>query len=106
MHLFFCFYFLPPPLLFAPSLSGAKKCKAINAQSCPVTHSQPIKGERERESERASHTFKVHFTIAVGVEYVYDPLDQGVLLQFGQGHELLHAQGARVVEVEFLKPLP
>lgn len=50
-------------------------------------------------------TFKVHLAVAICVEYVDDSLDQRVLLELGQGHELLDAQRTRVIQVEFLKPL-
>lgn len=43
------------------------------------------------------HTFKVHFSIPIRVEYVDNPLHQWVLLQLWQRHELLHAEWARVI---------
>lgn len=51
-------------------------------------------------------TFKVHLPVSIGVEDVDDPLHQRVLLELRQGHELLHAEGSRVIQVELLKPLP
>lgn len=51
-------------------------------------------------------TFKVHLSVPVRVEDLDDPLDQRVLLQLGQRHELLHAERARVVQVQLLEPLP
>lgn len=53
-----------------------------------------------------SHTFKVYFSIPIRVKYVDDPLHQRVLLELWQRHELLHTEGARIIQVEFLKPLP
>lgn len=51
-------------------------------------------------------TFKVHFSVPVRVEYLDNPLHQRVLLELRQRHELLHAEGARVIKVELLEPLP
>lgn len=51
-------------------------------------------------------TFEVNFSIPVRVKYVDDSLHERILLELRQGHELLHAEGAGVIQVEFLKPLP
>lgn len=55
---------------------------------------------------RCSLTFEVDFPISVRVKYVDDSLHKWILLELWQGHELLHAKGAGVIQVEFLKPLP
>lgn len=42
-------------------------------------------------------TFEIHFPIAICVKYIDNPLHQRILLQLGQRHELLYAQGSRVI---------
>lgn len=42
-------------------------------------------------------TFEIHFPIAICVKYIDNPLHQRILLQLGQGHELLYAQGSGVI---------
>lgn len=48
---------------------------------------------------------KVHLAVTVRVEDVYDALNERILLQLRQRHELVDAQGARVVQVELLEAL-
>ena len=51
-------------------------------------------------------TFEVDLTITVRVEDIDDALDEWILLELGQWHELIDAQGSRVVEVELLEAFP
>ena len=50
-------------------------------------------------------TFEIDFPVSVLVEYVYHPLNEGVLLQFRQGHELVHTQRAGIVEIQLAETL-
>lgn len=58
----------------------------------------------ERGCEGGVQTFKVDLSVPVRVEDVDDSLDQRILLQFRQGHELVYAQGAGVVQVQLAEP--
>lgn len=49
---------------------------------------------------------EVHLTVAVIVENLYNSLHQWILLELRQGHELVHTQRPRVVQIKFLEPLP
>lgn len=51
-------------------------------------------------------TFKIDFTVAVGVKDVDDTLHKRVLLQFRQRHKLIDAQRSRLVKIELFESLP
>lgn len=51
-------------------------------------------------------TLEADFPVAVGVENVYDPLNEGVLLELRQGHEFINAQTSAVIEVELAEAFP
>ena len=44
-------------------------------------------------------TFEIDLAVAVGIEYVDDPLDKRILLQFRYRHELLHTQRTTAVDI-------
>lgn len=52
-----------------------------------------------------SLTFEIHLSIAIRIKYIYDTLDERILLQLRQGHELLNWQWPRIVKVKLAEPL-
>lgn len=86
-------------------------CSPKNNRSSNQVYQLYLAKTRMKQNKQKKHTnnseltFKVHLAVAIRVEYVDDSLDQRVLLELGQRHELFHAQRSRVIQVEFLKPL-
>lgn len=58
-----------------------------------------IKIESNREKKADAITFKIDFAIAISVEYVDDTLNQWILLQFRNRHELLNTQRSTSIDI-------
>ena len=61
--------------------------------------------ENDEIDECEEVTFEVDFATLVTVEYVEHSLNQWVLPQLRQRHELVQREGAGVVQVQLLEPL-